>query len=44
MAIDFTQYPLRVSPGNANLNKTKTKTLINFKRKFQYILFYILLA
>ena len=44
MAIDFAQYPLMVSPGNANLNKTKTKASINFKLKFQYILFYVLLA
>ena len=33
-----------MSPENVNLDKTKLKNLINFKFKFQYILFHTLLA
>ena len=44
IAISFIQYPVMMSPENANLNKIKLITLINFKFKFQCILFYILFA
>ena len=43
MVITFIQY-LLISPENSNLNKTKLETLISFRFKFQYILFYTLLA
>ena len=40
----FIQYPLMIPLENANLNKIKFKSLINFKFKFQYILFYTLMT
>ena len=33
-----------ISPENVNLDKVKSKNLISFKFKFEYILFYTLLA
>ena len=44
MAISLIQYPLLVSRENVNLDKAKSKDLINFKFKFQNVLFYTLLA
>ena len=44
MVLTFIQYLLMISPENSNLNKTKLETLISFRFKFQYILFYTLLV
>ena len=40
MATSFIQYLLMMPPKNMNLDKARFKNLINFKFKFQYILFY----
>ena len=44
MVIIFNEYPFMISPENGKLNKDKLETLISFRFKFQYILFYTLLA
>ena len=44
LTISFIPYPLIISRANANLNKVELQILNNFKFKFQYILFYTLLA
>ena len=44
MVISFIQYPSMITPEKANLNKIRLKILINFKSKFEYILFYSLKA
>ena len=42
IAINFIEHPLVISPENSNVNKTKLKTSISFKPKFQHTLFYTL--
>ena len=44
MAIRVIQCLLIISSENTNLDQIKFENLINFKSKFQYILFYALLA
>ena len=39
MIVSFIQIPLKMSPENANLNKIKLKTLINYNFKSKYILY-----